>query len=238
MASYNKQKLMRMDEQILNLEYLYERELLREKELSKHTLLLSRGFRFRLENLYKARQVFVKATGSKVTNEMNYAMTLAERQEAYDDACDELEHLRESHEKAAALVLIQKSDVASNNYLDLGREIIKQEARVRNKRRALDNWINKQGMLATQEKKLARSFDAEEEATAINERSEYMEQQNNTSKEDPKEKYNKYITNLQHQDKVENNATLDLLMRPEETEEVVEINPFLPTEPYKKPIIG
>ena len=38
--------------------------------------------------------------------------------------------------------------------------------------------------------------------------------------------------------KPENNATRDLLMRPEEKEqELVEENPFLLTEPYKKPII-
>jgi hypothetical protein len=231
MASYNKQKLMRIDEQILNLEYLYERELLRECELNKHTLLLSKGFRYRLDNLYKARQMLVKNMGVSATREMNYKMTLAERQTSYDDAIAELDRLKTQQINATAEMLFHQTDYYKQQYTEINKEIIKQEARIRNKKRALDNWVDKAGNVQTTERKLPVQMDAEEIANTIIKANEA---------------YQKHVDVLKINEKPENNATLDLLMNPANTtptsnkiysgtgveinndeEEIVEENPFL-----------
>ena len=79
MAISDRVKLMRMDEDILNLEYLYTRELMREQELNKKNLLMSRGFKYRLDNLKRARNKLKQAISHAPTKRMNYAATLAEK---------------------------------------------------------------------------------------------------------------------------------------------------------------
>lgn len=205
MASINRQKLMRIDEQILNLEYLYQRELLREAELGKRNLLLSKGFKYRLDSLYKARTTLIKATGMNASKELNYTLVLAERKAAVDEAEQELEVLKQQQVNAGANALLHRSEYYVNEMKDLNKEIIRQEARIRNKKRALNNWIDKAGNVTTNERKISANYNAEEIAVDVNSAAEKFEQ---------------HMHSLHVADKFaikpENNATIDLLTRPEE----------------------
>lgn len=128
--------------QIEEVEYLYNRETMRERELNKHTLLLSRGYKYRLDKLYAARSALRKLVGRAPTKEMNFARILREREIALEDAKEDLQKLTLEHTSKGVEMLLHNQD--PHKLLDftlLSKEIITQKNRVRGRQRSLDSWI-------------------------------------------------------------------------------------------------
>jgi hypothetical protein len=123
-------RLLRLDERIVDLEYLYQRELMREQELNKRTLLMSRGFKYRIENLRKAREKLRKSMSRAPSQEMRSMMILAEKKHALEEAQKELEYLKNGYKNLMTQVMVTKDDYIAQQALDMASEVRKQQSRV------------------------------------------------------------------------------------------------------------
>lgn len=146
MANSYKTRLARIDEQIIDIQYLYQRELDREAELcpERRSLLASRGFKYRLDNLYKQRAAARKFIGTAPTKAMNYATELSRRNTEYADACAELEKRTQLYKDRLAAVMLVGMDIDSQLELKgMSRAIGAARSIVSSKNRAVDNWLSK-----------------------------------------------------------------------------------------------
>jgi wyosine [tRNA(Phe)-imidazoG37] synthetase (radical SAM superfamily) len=130
-------RLAKMDEQIMELEYLYTREVMREKELNKRNLLVSNGYKYRIDNLRRARARLKASIVSAPTKRMLFSITLAEKKAKVEEATQELEYLKKSYQNLMAQVMLTKDDNIAQQALDLASEIKKQQARINGYERAV-----------------------------------------------------------------------------------------------------
>ena len=146
MANSDKSRLARIDEQIIDVQYLYQRELDREAELQpeRRHLLASRGFKYRLDGLYSQRALLRKTTASAPTKAMNYYAELSRRKTVYEDTLAAYEDAKKVYmDKIANIAII---GLNLDNELDLKcmrREIGAMKSLVSSKNRAVNNWIAK-----------------------------------------------------------------------------------------------
>lgn len=136
-------KLMRLDAEILELRYLHERELMRESELNKHTLLASRGFKYRIENLLRARALYAKSVKLAPLKSMTFAMELANRKNEVEVAVEELGRLKQTIASMGAALMAAPSENSLYEFNELKKELKAQELRIRNKERAVTNWLTR-----------------------------------------------------------------------------------------------
>lgn len=146
MANSFKTRLAQIDEQILDVQYIYQRELDREAEFEpeRRHLLASRGFKYRLDKLYAQRAALRKNMCNAPTKAMNYAMEFSNRKSALENA---REHLADASKKyEAKLQQIVVLGLAIDSELELKclrREIGAMRSLVSAKERAMNNWIDK-----------------------------------------------------------------------------------------------
>jgi hypothetical protein len=155
MALTDAQRLARIDEEILDLEYLYTRELMREKELNKRNLLASNGFKYRIENLRRARAKFRLAMKQAPTKRMNYATTLAEKKNKLIEAEEELEYMNKQYKDLMVKVLLTRDDTLAHEAMDLASELKSQRMRVISHDRAVKQFIER-GFLVQERELRAR----------------------------------------------------------------------------------
>jgi hypothetical protein len=146
MANSDKTRLAKIDAEIIDVQYLYQRELDREGELSpeRRHLLASRGFKYRLDNLYAKRALLRKFIPAAPTKAMNYVTEMSRRRTEYDDVCEEYERaLKTFANKIANVALV---GLNLDNELELKcmrREIGAMKSLVSSKNRAVNNWLAK-----------------------------------------------------------------------------------------------
>jgi len=146
-------KIAELDAQILTSRLLLEYQLDKEEREGKHTLLVSRGMKYRIENLERKRNALQRIVQSAPSRNMTYKMELAQRERNLEIEQKRLAELQE--ELAARLASVP----ALGSLVDVSRmvetvsmklllsEIKGQKQRVRNKERALANWAEKESVL-------------------------------------------------------------------------------------------
>lgn len=143
MAISDAKRLARIDGEILDLEYLYTREIMREQEIGKKNLLVSNGYKYRLENLKRARARLREQIVQAPTKKMNYAILLAERKEKLSEAETELEYMNKQYTELMTKVLVTRDDALAQDALSLAEEIKKQRMRVVAFDRAVTQFIER-----------------------------------------------------------------------------------------------
>jgi hypothetical protein len=254
-VSRDMQRLMQLDAKILDLEYLYTRELMREQELGKTTLLMSRVFKNRIVLIQRARTKLAQAMQNNPNRRKTYQMELTIRKDELDEAREELDKLEKQIGALGLQGGLSGSEYEASEMRRLSREIPVQKRRIASKLRAYENWAKKDSMVPVRQtrSRIPKGYDAEEDAKAIHGDMPY----------DPEilKGINKTLTPKDilgknpNWDKPENNATLDLLSsqpiyNSDEKkelytgtgqlieEELAEENPFLLQEKHKQIIIG
>lgn len=213
--SRDQQRLIKMDVEILELRYLYEREVMKEIELNKHNLLLSRGFKHRLDKTVKARAILANSMKDRMSSKASFAITYAERKLAMDEAQMQVDQIMKT--------LANKfQDIKTASALKFDTSLMQYELKVltkdlngartvlRNKERALVNWEASGELHARMQShdKIPKDYEVEKDVDAI-----YGSMPNN-------EIMNLIKMRAEGIDlsapKAVNTTTLDMLMRPEE----------------------
>lgn len=163
MALTDQKRLIKLDEQIIDLEYLFTRELMREEELNKHTLLLSRGLKHRIDKLRSARAMLRKKISKAPTYSASYHAVLAERKEELRVHEDELSRLKKDYETAMARMLFDKSEENATEVIELSRAIKSQKTRTLNKERAVQNWMRRITVVKIPESREMRTTNIEQD---------------------------------------------------------------------------
>jgi hypothetical protein len=140
----NKTRLAKLDGQILDLQYLYQRELDREATLPSKTLLASKGFKYRLDNLYKQRDTLRAFTRNAPSLAQTYAEELSRRNTAVDIA--ETAYKIAEKKYISKIEEITLSGLTPDNELDLKilrRDMGAARSLFRTKERSVSNWLAK-----------------------------------------------------------------------------------------------
>lgn len=210
-------RLMKLDAEILDLRYLYERERMREIDMGKRTLLLSHAFKNRLDAAIRARNRFAGAMKIKLTQRTSFAIVSVQKKEEYENAVKELEILNSNMRNIAAGLLINPGNPDEEfKFKEICHEISIQKRRVVMRERSYMNWLKKDQYLPIHKYKIPEveeeNIDTEKELVE----NELLTENHNYASQ-------KTVEDILGNDpnwtrKAENNATIDLLTRPEERE--------------------
>ena len=146
MANSYKTRIAAIDAQIIDVQYLYQRELDREAEFTptQRHLLASRGFKYRLDNLYAQRRVLRQFVSTAPTRAENYAVEMSRRNTEYLEACDDLERTKKVYTDTLTRTVVSGLSIDAELELKcLRREIGAKKSIVASKNRAVDNWTKK-----------------------------------------------------------------------------------------------
>lgn len=133
-----------MDAEILDLRYLYEREKMREIDLGKTTLLMSRAFRNRIDVLVRARNRLAEVVKTKPTQKRTYQIVLNQKKDDLDDAVLNLEQIdRELKNIATAMLVAPTDEQLQYRFKELSHNLTAQKRRVSAKERAYVDWCKK-----------------------------------------------------------------------------------------------
>lgn len=227
----DKQRLMQLDAKILDLRYLEERERMREATLGKTTLLMSRVFKNRIVTLERARNQLAKQIANNPNQRATYQMELSNRKQELDDAREELDRLEKEIAALAPTAIGNSNNAVAEEMQRLAHEIPIQKRRIASKLRVYENWAAKEDKVPLRKvyNKLSKSHDAEEDAIKI------LNPTQLTAED--------ILGNNPNWKKPENNATIDLISNPatsqsendkDNSEAIVEENPFKLNEPHSK----
>lgn len=207
------QKLMQLDREILDLRYLYERERIREIDIGKNNILMSRHIKTKLDRLVHARNNYARIVEMKPSRRNTYKIELAVRRAKLTDAIEELNRLTEQYRALGAILLVQPDEYKIREFKDLGKEIVTQKRRVGASQKAFDNWVAKD-QLATPINDLPMNYNAEKDFIS------YDEPLDKVSEQEIKPEYQRTAADILGKDpnwlpeKAVNNATLELLSNP------------------------
>jgi len=140
----NKTRLAKLDGQILDLQYLYQRELDREATLPSKTLLASKGFKYRLDNLYKQRDTLRAFTRNAPSLAQTYAEELSRRNTELDLAEAAYKASEKRYTNKLNEIIMQ--GITLDNELELKclhRDMGAARSLFRTKERSVNNWIVK-----------------------------------------------------------------------------------------------
>lgn len=227
------QRIMKIDAEILEMQYLYVRELERERELNKHTLLLSRGFKNRIDVMRRSRNHLMKLMKDKPSQTKTYNLELTKRKEELEDAYTDMRGLEKDLKNKSIELLVHYSDEKAAEFRDVSSEIKKQRTRISNKERALENWAKKSELVPERQtrNRLPKEYDVNKDIDAI-----YGQLPIDATIEQAAKNYQNPLEHTEGWNrKVVNNASIDLLTRPEEKkfipqkteEELAQENPWL-----------
>jgi len=143
-------QLARIDAEIMELRSLLEYQLQKEASEGKRTLLVSKGIRYRIKNLETKRGALQRRYRSAPSMQMTYAVELANRENALRVEEEELARVKQSLDDLLLRQTIQSlnEDVnLTSEIRAISKDIEGQRTRVRNKERALVNWIAKEDLI-------------------------------------------------------------------------------------------
>lgn len=170
----DQQRLVNMDTYIQELNYLYERELQHELDVNKRNLLLSKGIKYRLEKARRARKLLNDSISNKLTRKNTFAIELAQRKLDVEEAEIELATLsRDMVTKLGELMALKALNIDCSGieceYNQLIREIPRQKTRIRNKERALQNWLlgGEKHAIKYSGNRLPRDYEPEKDIDAL-----------------------------------------------------------------------
>lgn len=171
----DQQRIIKMDTEIMELRMLYEREVQHEIMTEKHTLLLSRGIKNRIDKLTRARNLLNNAAKERVSKGASFAIEMVQRKEAVANAQADYDYTVSSlaakleELKQLSLLNIEPSEELDYQVKYLTREIPKSATVLRNKERALQNWVinGEVHALRKSRDKLPRGYSPEEDADKI-----------------------------------------------------------------------
>lgn len=150
----NYARVQKLDEEILDLEYMYQRELAREREVGKTMFLMSRGFKYRLDKLREARKLLRQAISNAPTIRANYIKILSERNAAVQDARDELGSLEVQLKDLMVSALMQATDEKVADIAILQSAIKSQKMFILHKENAVNNWIKRESLTQARKSKI------------------------------------------------------------------------------------
>lgn len=173
--SRDQQRIVKMDVAIMELRYLYERELQHEIMVDKHQLLMSRGIKYRIDKLVSARAQLQSSMKSRMTKSNTYAVELAQRKEAVDNAQKQVDEIisklaSKLHElQQMEAVGVKPTEAQVYEYKYLIRDLPKARMTLVNKERALTNWLvdGQIHALRMSKDKLPKQYNPEEDAVAF-----------------------------------------------------------------------
>lgn len=173
----DQQRLMKIDGEIMELKYLYEREVAEEIRTDKSMFLCSRGIRHRLDKMIKARNLLCANMKGAMNSSHTFTLELAVRKEAVRETEDDLARLHVEINDAATLLATLKlggtdskhADNAAFHYKSLCRELPVAERRVRDKERAVNNWLErgKDKCQKMSDAKLGKFYDVQKDVDAL-----------------------------------------------------------------------
>ena len=168
-VSRDEQRLIAMDVEIRNMRYLFEREYAEEQAAGKKNLLLSRGIKYRINNMVRARNALARSMSNTLASRETYSLELAKRKEAVREEERILKALLQRTTEAANAMLVINTEEAKNAYKWLSNEVPIQKSRVASKERALTNWLlrGQEKTLMMSRNKLPRLYRAVKDADAI-----------------------------------------------------------------------
>src|SRR5271156_27888 len=139
-----------LDGKILELGLLLQYQLDKEAREGKYTLLISRGMRYNLEKLEKRRSALREKLRSAPNKQMTYKTELAKREQELVAARKELADSQDilgskiAYKSTLTGMVSIEMVLADISDRELLSDIRSQKTRVRNKERALANWIAKE----------------------------------------------------------------------------------------------
>lgn len=171
----DQQRIIKMDTEIMELRMLYEREIQHEIMTEKHTLLLSRGIKNRIDKLVRARSVLNNAAKERTSKGASFAIEMAQRREAVENAKKDYDYTVNSlaakidELKQLVALKIEPSEELNYQVKYLTREIPKSATVLRNKERALQNWVinGEVHALRNSKDKLPKNYSPVEDADRI-----------------------------------------------------------------------
>lgn len=134
---------MKIDLEISDLKYLYERELRTEALEDKHMFLYSRAILNRMDNMIKARNMLALSMRSAKNTKQTYYLELQYRKEAVEAAQRDLAEVNTQYEEAVQAMVVSQSENNKAQMLMYQREIPRQQRRIRDKERAVQNWLER-----------------------------------------------------------------------------------------------
>lgn len=168
---------MKMDGEILELKYLYERELKEEIMQEKSMFLCSRGIKHRLDKVIKARNLLCANMKNAMNSTHTFTLELAMRKDAVRKAEEALKYLHKDINDAATLLATLQlggsdsalAENASFHYKRLCRELPIAERRIRDKERAVNNWLErgKEKCQKMSNDKLGKFYDVQKDVDAL-----------------------------------------------------------------------
>lgn len=166
----DQQRLFKIDAEIIDLRYLYEREKMREIELGKTTLLMSRAFKNRLEVAVRVRTKLAKAMQDNPSQRKTYEIELQRRLEARENAYADMQKLELQVQELGLALLINPADEYKREELRFAmHEIPIQKRRIKACERSYMHWAGKEESVKVSkiENKLPRGYSAKEDITKL-----------------------------------------------------------------------
>lgn len=167
----DQQRLFKIDAEIIDLRYLYEREKMREIEIGKSTLLMSRVFRNRLDAAVRVRTKLAKAMKDNPTQRKTYEIELQRRLEARETAYDEMNRLSgQLRELTNTLTMLPNDAYTLSEFNRLAHEVPIQKRRIAACERSYNSWAGKTAPKATMpqlDNKLPKNYDVQEDITKL-----------------------------------------------------------------------
>lgn len=233
-------RILKIDEQLTECEAELRAAVEYEQREGKSLILMSKVHRTKYERLSKMRSNLMRSVNDKQSRAQTYSMILEQRKAAQVKAEYELEKIEQEIVQLSAIAMVNPSQDAAERFIMLKRLYHSHKLIVANKQRAVDNWLAK----SENDIPVARSTTMRSSYGKFKEKlKERITATDIHKTENFKEKQNKDIITVRKQEyvsfaepdfdesndpmlalksdpkwdvKPENNATIDLLTRPEE----------------------
>ena len=196
MTKQDRIRLLKIDNALVELEAEIEATRVSERASSRTLLLGSKALVYKYQSLQRKRTNLMRSVSQRVTRQETYSEELENRKRAADLARKDKLELEQTMATLIGSAMASGNDV-KDEIKSLRAMIRSKDIIIRNKEKAVENWLNK----LPQEVPIPRI-------------KMYVEKER--EKEIAQYKYDS-LTNDTH--KPENNASFDLLTRPEEKEQ-------------------
>jgi hypothetical protein len=211
------QRLLKIDRELVEIELLIDKHLEQEKELNKGTLLVSKAYKYKYDRLFRMRTNLQRNMTVRLSRQETYVAELVERKQAVIDAKEKRDGYARDLAQLCATQSINTNEQFKDKYKTLTSIIRSQEIVIRNKQRAVDNWLEKD-INTLPARKFYKPRQSKNQ-TAINLNSSAVIEEfepENIGQIDPMSQ----LKNDPNWNKspLENNATIDLLTRPTKKE--------------------
>jgi hypothetical protein len=143
MTGQDTRRILKIDEQLLELEDEIKQALEFEKNGNRTFFLASKTLRTKYEQLYKRRNNLMRSVHDKVTRQQTYDLILQERKKAALKAEREVVDIKIKIEQLGARVLLNPTAELVEEFKDYKRLLASKKLVLLNKERAVINWLDK-----------------------------------------------------------------------------------------------